>query len=76
VLLAGLAAVALAIRKARPHTRTPATAAGVAALVALAVHSSFDFLWHVPLIPLAAAVIVGTLLPTSSAVIIYGKAHQ
>ena len=76
VLVAGLAAVALAIRKARPHTRTPATAAAVAALVALAVHSSFDFLWHVPLIPLAEAVIVGTLLPTSSTVITYERAHQ
>jgi O-antigen ligase len=67
VLVAGLAAVAAAIRKARPRTRTPATAGAVAALVVLAVHSSFDFLWHVPLIPLTAAVIVGTLLSASPA---------
>lgn len=76
LLFAGLAAVALAIRKARPLTRSPATAGAVAALVALAAHSSFDFLWHVPLIPLVAAVIAGTLLPASSTVVTHGRVHQ
>ena len=32
-----------------------------AALVALAVHGSMDFIWHVPLIPLCGAVFVGVL---------------
>jgi hypothetical protein len=27
------------------------------------VHSSMDFLWHVPLIPLSGAILVGVLLP-------------
>ena len=34
-------------------------AGGAAGLVALSVHSAFDFLWHVPAIPLAAAALVG-----------------
>ena len=76
LLCAGLAAVGLAIRKARPHTRSPATTGAVAALVALGAHSSFDFLWHVPLIPLVAAVIAGTLLPSSSTVLTHGRVHQ
>jgi O-antigen ligase len=62
LLLAGLGAVALAIRRGRHVVGINATAGGVAALVVLAAHSSFDFLWHIPLIPLTAAVIVGTLL--------------
>jgi O-antigen ligase len=64
LLLAGLGAVALAIRRGRRVVGINATAGGVAALVVFAAHSSFDFLWHIPLIPLTAAVIVGTLLST------------
>lgn len=33
----------------------------VAGLGALAVHSAFDFVWHLPLLPLVAAVLVGVL---------------
>jgi O-antigen ligase len=76
LLAAGLTAVALAIRKARPHTRMHAAAGGVAAMVVLAVHGAFDFLWHVPLIPLAAAVIIGTLLPSSATSITHGRANR
>ena len=32
------------------------------ALVAFAVHSAFDFLWHIPLLPLVAALLAGYLL--------------
>jgi O-antigen ligase len=60
--LAGLGAMAFAIRRARRGVTLDATAGGVAALVVLAVHSAFDFLWHIPVVPLVAAVIVGTLL--------------
>ena len=44
-----------------------ATWAGVvAALVALALHSGFDFLWHLPAIPLVGALLIGiTALPVS-----------
>jgi hypothetical protein len=76
LLLAGLGAVALAIRRARHVVAINATAGAVAALVALAAHSAFDFLWHVPLIPLIAAVIVGTLLPQPSATTTHGRVHQ
>jgi O-antigen ligase len=67
LLLAGLGAVAFAIRRERHMVGINATAGGVAALVVFAAHGSFDFLWHVPLIPLTAAVIVGTLLSAPSA---------
>jgi O-antigen ligase/polysaccharide polymerase Wzy-like membrane protein len=33
----------------------------VAGLGALAVHSAFDFVWHLPLLPLVAAVLIGVL---------------
>jgi O-antigen ligase len=77
LLLAGLGAVALAIRRGRHVVGINATVGGVAALVVLAAHSSFDFLWHVPLIPLTAAVIVGTLLAEPSATITtHRRAHR
>jgi O-antigen ligase len=76
LLVAGLGAVALAVRRGRQETAITATAGGVAALVAFATHSSFDFLWHIPLIPLTAAVIVGTLLPQpATATTTHGRAH-
>jgi O-antigen ligase len=62
LLVAGLGAVVMGIRRARRGVVFDATAGAVAALVVLAVHSAFDFLWHVPVVPLVAAVIVGTLL--------------
>jgi len=77
LLLAGLGAVALAIRRERRVVAINATAGGVAALVVFAAHGSLDFLWHVPLIPLTAAVIVGTLLSAPSASnTSLGRAHQ
>lgn len=39
-------------------------AAIVAGLIALAGHSAFDFLWHVPAIPLVAAVLLGIAGPS------------
>lgn len=38
----------------------------VAGLLALAVHSSFDFLWHVPAIPLMAALLIGLTTPSAA----------
>jgi O-Antigen ligase len=38
-------------------------AGAVAGLAALAVHSAFDFLWHLPAIPLTGAVLAGLVLP-------------
>jgi len=34
-------------------------AGAIAGLVCLALHSGFDFLWHVPAVPMLAAVAIG-----------------
>jgi O-antigen ligase len=36
---------------------------GLAALTALALHAGFDFVWHVPAVPLLAAAFVGVAMP-------------
>lgn len=41
-------------------------AGAAAGLVALAVHSAFDFLWHVPALPLAGAVLAGLTFSTTT----------
>ena len=63
VLLASLAWTAW---RGRPEAPSTAIWAGAAAgLAALAVHSALDFLWHLPAIPLAGAVLAGLVLPTA-----------
>jgi O-antigen ligase len=60
LLLGFLVVVARMAWRAREAPGTPTTWAGVvAALVALAVHSGLDFLWHLPAIPLTAALLIG-----------------
>lgn len=55
-----LGALARSVRAGRVSAPSPVLWAGAAAgLVALAVHSALDFLWHVPAIPLAAALLAG-----------------
>jgi O-antigen ligase len=48
-------------RTARGAPRNLAGAGIAAAFVMLALHSATDFLWHVPLVPVAASVFVGVL---------------
>jgi O-antigen ligase len=36
---------------------------GLAALTALALHAGFDFVWHIPAVPLLAAAFVGVAMP-------------
>ena len=36
---------------------------GLAALAALALHAGFDFVWHIPAVPLLAAAFVGVAMP-------------
>jgi O-Antigen ligase len=63
VLLAGLA---WTVWRGRPHAPSTAVWAGAAAgLAALAVHSALDFLWHLPAIPLAGAVLAGLVMPAA-----------
>ncbi|MGI8808259.1 MAG: O-antigen ligase family protein [Acidimicrobiales bacterium] len=58
LVLAGT--IARAVRAGRASASSPQLWAGAAAgLVALAVHSGFDFLWHVPALPFAGALLVG-----------------
>jgi hypothetical protein len=64
LLFALLAVVARMVWRGRDLVGTPATWAGAAAgLSALAVHSGLDFLWHLPAIPLTAAVLAGLAAP-------------
>lgn len=72
--LVGLASLgvagALVLRAWRRRSQISATGSppdgirigAVGALVTFAVHSAFDFLWHVPLLPLVAALLAGYLL--------------
>ena len=64
LLLAALVAVGQLVARSAPAVQGRAVWAGAAAgLVALAVGSAFDFLWHVPAVPLAGAVLVGLMTP-------------
>jgi O-antigen ligase len=66
LLVVLLASLAWTIWRGRLHAPSTAVWAGVAAgLAALAVHSALDFLWHLPAIPLAGAVLAGLVLPTA-----------
>jgi O-antigen ligase len=66
-LLAFFAAVGRAVSRGRAAAPSPEVFAGaVAGLVALAVHSGFDFPWHVPAVPLAGALLAGVAMPPPS----------
>jgi hypothetical protein len=67
LLVALLAAMAWLLWRARPTGRAGATWAGVvAATTAFAVHSGFDFVWHLPAIVLTLMLLVGVVLPGSA----------
>jgi len=50
---------AVAAARAQPRA---VRAGGAAALAAFAVHSALDFLWHIPVLPLVAAAVLGVAL--------------
>jgi hypothetical protein len=54
-----LCVLAACVRTVVAGRRSAQRAGAVAALVALAVHSAFDFLWHLPVIVLIGAVCIG-----------------
>ena len=59
-----LASIGLTVWRGRSSAPSSPVWAGVTAgLVALGIHSGFDFLWHIPAIPLTAAVLVGVASP-------------
>jgi hypothetical protein len=66
LLVVLLASLAWTVWRGRPHAPSTAVWAGaVTGLAALAVHSALDFLWHLPAVPLAGAVLAGLVLPTA-----------
>ena len=59
-----LVAITRLLWRARPTGPANATWAGVvAALAAFAIHSGFDFVWHLPAIVLTVTLLVGVVLP-------------
>lgn len=64
LLAAVVGAVVLVIRDGRRYQQAPGLRAGaIGGLLAFAAHSGFDFLWHVPVLPLVAALLVGLAGP-------------
>jgi O-antigen ligase len=70
VLLAVLlVAIARLLWRARTTDGADVTCAGAAAAtVAFAVHSGFDFVWHLPAIVLTVALLAGVVLPAPDTV--------
>jgi hypothetical protein len=68
-----LVAIAWLLGRARPTGPARATWAGVvAAAAAFAVHSGFDFVWHLPAIVVTVTLLVGLVLPAPGT----ASAHQ
>ena len=66
LLLALLAAIVVTVRPGRASEHRPDIRAGaIAALAAFAVHSGFDFLWHIAVLPLAAGLLLGLAAPST-----------
>jgi hypothetical protein len=59
LLAAVLTATGVALARSRRRLEAGRWIGPVAGLAALAVHSGFDFLWHLALLPVCAAVLVG-----------------
>jgi O-antigen ligase len=68
LLLALLAAAGATLRRAHQQLPGSALVAAVsAALAAAAVHAAFDFVWHVPVVPLLLAALLGLMTERPSA---------
>jgi len=68
LVIAGLGVVALALARRTIRDRADWLAAGaLAGLAAFAVHSAFDFMWHVPVVPIVVAALVGAALAPRAA---------
>jgi O-antigen ligase len=63
ILCFGVGATGIAVWRSRRKPGAVAAAGCLAAVVALAVHSATDYLWHIPIIPLLGAVLVAVVLP-------------
>ncbi|WP_158849952.1 O-antigen ligase family protein [Saccharothrix deserti] len=65
LLLLVLVALAVTVWRGRADVPRPLWAGAAAALVVLLVHSGFDFLWHLPVIVLAAGLLTGLAAPAA-----------
>jgi hypothetical protein len=63
LLLAALLVSTLRLLGRRCRSGGAVSAGALAAVTALAVHAGFDFVWHIPAIPLLAAALVGLASP-------------
>lgn len=61
VLAVGFGVTAWRLRRPPPDADPGTWIGGVAGLAALCVHSGLDFLWHVPAVPLTAAIVLGVV---------------
>lgn len=61
IVVGGFLAIARMLSRDRDNSDTVTRAGVYASLIALAVQSALDFLWHVPVVPLAGAVLAGSL---------------
>ena len=77
-LLAGVVAAAATVAwRGRRYPQPPGTRAGaIGGLAAFAAHSGFDFLWHIPVLPLVAAMLVGLAGPGTTEEPIPGKEKE
>lgn len=68
VVVASFAALAASVVRSRarvPHELRWEWCASAAGLAAIAVHGGMDFVWHIPVVPLIGAVLVGASSPTT-----------
>lgn len=65
LVLALVASIGRAARRGFAGPSELCRAGAAAGLAALAVHSALDFLWHLPAVPLLAAVLVGLSCPAA-----------
>lgn len=75
VLLAAMAAAAgTVLWRGRRYPQPPGIRAGaIGGLAAFAAHSGFDFLWHIPVLPFVAALLLGLAGPGTTEEPIPGK---
>jgi hypothetical protein len=65
LLAAVLGVIGSIVTKGKVHAPSPEIWAGITAgLAALAFHSAFEFLWHIPALPLLVAMLMGITFPT------------
>ena len=76
LLAAALLTLAWSLWRLRSTGSRALWAGVVAGICAFAVHSAFDFVWHIPAIPLVAAALAGLVLPAGQPIDYMTKEKQ